>query len=106
MTHNMTMRDAVAWIADNDEPGHPKALEPYHVVSQVSVQLIADISGNEPITIARRVVKLREESERLQDFNSENLHGFHTPRGDWPDRPTEDPYPEARRERRLDTEER
>jgi len=24
---------------------------------------------------------------KRQDFASENGHGFHTPRGDWPDRP-------------------
>jgi hypothetical protein len=27
-----------------------------------------------------------------REFEAENGHGFHTPRGDWPDRPSPDPY--------------
>ena len=33
---------------------------------------------------------LTPEETLAREFESENLHGFHTPRGDWPDRPQGD----------------
>ncbi len=63
MPKPMSIREAVAWIADNDEPGNPEAFNAWAVSSLVTVNLIAELSGNEPFDIARRVIKVREDTE-------------------------------------------
>ena len=59
----MAINKAIEWIADNDEPGSPDALEAWAVAGLVTVQLIADLSGHDTYQIARRVVEVRENSE-------------------------------------------
>jgi hypothetical protein len=57
------LRDAVAWVALNDEPTILVADE---VVGMATVALIADLFGKDQEEIARRVVKLRTQMAGVQ----------------------------------------
>lgn len=47
------------WIADNDNPGDPDALNVETVSGFISVLLLADMFGKEPEEVALKVVALR-----------------------------------------------
>jgi hypothetical protein len=51
------LREAVEWIVLNDSPGDDDP--PEELAGFVSVVLVADLFGKEPIDIARRVYKQR-----------------------------------------------
>jgi hypothetical protein len=52
-------RDAIAWIACNDDAGEPDALNLETVHGYISVCLIADLFGVERERVARDVVRYR-----------------------------------------------
>jgi hypothetical protein len=52
-------REAVAWIAINDDAGATYALDAEHLRIVVTVILIADIFGKDPVEVATDVVKFR-----------------------------------------------
>lgn len=56
-------REAIAWIALNDDPGSPDSLEPDVVAAYVSSCLVADLFGVERERVGRDVVRFRKESE-------------------------------------------
>jgi hypothetical protein len=55
-------RDAIAWIACNDDAGGPDALDLKTVQGYSSVFLIADLFGVEQERVARDVVRYRNKT--------------------------------------------
>jgi hypothetical protein len=53
-------RDAIQWIAEQDEPGYFDADE-IEQESGVACALIADLWGCEPSYVAERVARIRQE---------------------------------------------
>jgi hypothetical protein len=53
-------REAVRWIAYNDDPGANDAQDPEVVVHYVSTLLVADLFGKEPEAVAADIVRLRQ----------------------------------------------
>ena len=56
-------RYAVNWIAQMDEAGNAEALDERHVSELVTVQLIADTWGKDPMLVARDVIAARNGSD-------------------------------------------
>lgn len=54
-------RQAVLWIAMNDEPGE---LDPYNVESGITTLLVADIFGKEPEDVAKAIIACRKKDSR------------------------------------------
>ena len=78
----MRFNAAIDWIAYNDEPGSDLAMDPDFVAGLTTVQMVADVSNNPPIYVARMVVAVRTQIEHRRDQESEDGHGFNTPRGE------------------------
>ena len=55
---------AIAWIALNDEPLDRNVAT---VSELISVLLVADVFGYEPISVAQRVVRTRELADNLNE---------------------------------------
>jgi hypothetical protein len=60
MAVRASYREAVRWIADNDEPDED---DPEFVSELISVQLVADLWRKSPGQVARAVVRAREGNE-------------------------------------------
>lgn len=52
-----SLRRAVQWIADEDEQ---MLIDPNEIQDLITVQLVADLFGKEPIEIATKVSKIRK----------------------------------------------
>lgn len=53
-------REAIFWIAANDNPGSAEALNPKVVAGYLTVVMTADLFGVKANKVARSVVELRE----------------------------------------------
>ena len=56
MDHDRLYRSAVEWIAYNDEPS---IVDRKQIAELVSVCLVADVFGVEPINIAKEIILIR-----------------------------------------------
>lgn len=56
-------REAVAWIALNDETCGPEAQDPKEVETLISVALVADIFGVDVQKVAADVVRYRQKND-------------------------------------------
>ena len=53
-------REAIAWIALNDDAGSDVACETTFVKQMISVALVADLFGKTDLEVAQKVVQYRE----------------------------------------------
>lgn len=59
-TKRASIKEAVFWIAHNDEPGETEAEE---IAGLISVKLVADLFGLTDEEVAKRVARERRKSE-------------------------------------------
>lgn len=64
-------RAAIEWIALNDDPGSPDALNAEVVARYVSSVLIADIFGVEDAKVGVDVVRVRQQQKDEKDYGNE-----------------------------------
>lgn len=57
MTMRASYREAIAWIAENDEPSFNEVED---IASTLTVLLIADLWRKEPEEVARAVIRYRK----------------------------------------------
>lgn len=63
MSHRPNYRFAVSWIGLNDSPGDADALDAERVSELVTVGLVADLWGKQPLRVATDVVSFRKGSD-------------------------------------------
>jgi hypothetical protein len=52
-------REAVEWIALNDDPGSPDSLSPYQIADYISTSLVADIFRKSRAQVALDIMEIR-----------------------------------------------
>lgn len=78
MAKSKLYRQAVQWIADNDETAEQ---DPNVMKDLISVLLVADLFGVSPETVAQEIVAYRREANRVADAavtrrNADRVDGF------------------------------
>lgn len=56
MDHDTLYRSAVEWIAYNDEP---MILDLRQIAELISVSLVSDVFGVEPVNVAKQIILIR-----------------------------------------------
>lgn len=59
-------QDAIDWIAFNDNNGSDGRLDIDEISSYISVLLVADVWGFPPSLVARKVIAVRKEQDRMK----------------------------------------
>lgn len=63
LDYGYTYRQAIVWIALNDDPGSSNSMKVSSVKTLISVQLIADLFGKTHEKVARAVIRYRKKNQ-------------------------------------------